>query len=172
MKNNAWHLFIVTLFLLKTPVPAQIASGGPYAINKAAIAGGGMAGTGGDYEGLVTTAQSIAGTISSGGSYRVESGFWAQKPLVPTSAVASISGRVIGPRGRGINGAIITLNGASLSRSALTNGFGYFTFENIGVGEFYILTVRHRAYIFTTNNYAFTLVDDITGIQFHTKQYR
>jgi len=64
-----------------------------------------------------------------------------------TAADVSIGGRVLTADGRGVSKAFITLTDpAGESRSAVTNPFGYYRFENLPVGQAYILTVRSKRY--------------------------
>ena len=166
MINKACLLLIALLLLLEIPLTAQIASSGPYELEKSVIAGGGAGGSGGDLDSVMTSAQAIAGTTSAGGTYRLAGGFWTRESLGATAALALVSGRVIDPVGRPVNKVVVTLAGSSGSRAALTNAFGYFVFSDIRVGEFYVLTVRHKRYAFKTDTYSFTLLDDLTGVEF------
>lgn len=67
----------------------------------------------------------------------------------PTAASVSIGGRVLTAAGRGIGNARVKItapNGAT--RTAITNPFGYYRFNQVAAGETYIFTVKHREYQF------------------------
>lgn len=69
----------------------------------------------------------------------------------PTAASVSISGRVVNPSGIGIGRASVTIvnSNGTLNKTAITNAFGYYRFEDIPVGETSIITVRHKRFSFT-----------------------
>lgn len=70
-------------------------------------------------------------------------------PCVSTAAPVEVSGRVETSSGRGIRGAQVTLIGSDGSqKSAATNTFGYFRFENVASGNGYVLSVTARGYQF------------------------
>lgn len=68
--------------------------------------------------------------------------------LAPTAAEVSISGQVLAGK-RGIARAIVTISdGSGNIRSEKTNSFGYFRFDNVAVGQTYILDVSAKGYSF------------------------
>lgn len=70
--------------------------------------------------------------------------------FVPTGANAFVKGRVLSPFGSGINGAIVTLTSPEgVSQTARTNPFGYFIFEDVEVGQSYIISVSSKQYQFS-----------------------
>jgi len=70
--------------------------------------------------------------------------------LGPTSAHASISGRVLDPRGRGVSRARVAVTDSTgFTRTVLTNPFGYYRFEDLPTGEIYIIGGFHKRYVFT-----------------------
>lgn len=70
--------------------------------------------------------------------------------FVPTGASVFVKGRVLSQTGRGISGAIVTLtNQAGISQTVKTNPFGYFVFNEIEVGQSYIITVSSKQYQFS-----------------------
>lgn len=89
-------------------------------------------------------------------------------PLAPTAGEASISGSVTSNTGRGMKGITVTLQNASASefRSAVTNAFGYYTFDNLEVGSFYVLSVENKRYHFSNSPFAFTLNEDLASVAF------
>ncbi|MBA2737137.1 MAG: carboxypeptidase regulatory-like domain-containing protein, partial [Pyrinomonadaceae bacterium] len=69
--------------------------------------------------------------------------------LAPTAAAGEISGRVVTADGRGVFKARVTLtdrNGEE--KTALTNPFGYYRFNEVAVGETYIISGKHKRYEF------------------------
>ena len=88
--------------------------------------------------------------------------------LAPTAANATLAGSVVTSKGVGISRALVSiLNTGTLERStAMTNSFGNFTFDDLAVGSFYIITVQHKRYQFLNNTFGITLQEDIKGIQF------
>lgn len=87
----------------------------------------------------------------------------AGKCKVPTAASVSVSGRVLSPQGRSITRARVyftDVNGNT--RTALTNAFGYFRFEDVQAGETYILGVRHKRWQFASM--VITVNDEISDL--------
>jgi hypothetical protein len=83
--------------------------------------------------------------------------------FAPTAAMASISGTVVDPYGKGVSGATVTLNGsAGVVDIATTSSTGAFRFKDIEVGEFYILTIRSKRYKYS--NRFVNLQDDVVGM--------
>ncbi len=167
--------FIIAAFLcLMLPLPgnAQIASGGGYTLERTVIAGGGGQILGGARSLESTVGQPTVRPQMSNGSYALWSGFWTPDSFAPTSANASISGRVIRKGGVSLSNATLTLYGGPLSSPhiTLTSSLGYFKLENIPVGYFYILSVHHRKYSFAQNTYEFSLFDDLSDIVFHASE--
>lgn len=67
----------------------------------------------------------------------------------PTAANVGVSGRILASNGNSISKAIVTLTGADgVLRTARTNSFGYYRFDNVGVGQNYILDARRKGYEF------------------------
>ncbi|MGC2238853.1 MAG: carboxypeptidase-like regulatory domain-containing protein [Pyrinomonadaceae bacterium] len=159
-------LILLTLILFSAPA-ANAQSGGTYSITTSVVASGGgaMQGSGIKVDG--TVAQPGAGDVMANAPFTLRGGFW-NPLLAPTAASANIGGRVVTARNTGIKNADITLTGGSLTtpRVARTDSFGYFTFEEVEVGHFYILTVSSKRYGFAQETQSFTLTDNLTGIVF------
>ncbi len=85
-----------------------------------------------------------------------------------TAAPVSVSGRVVDWSGRGISGARINVVNPSNGsiNSVLTNGFGYYTVDNLPAGEFYVVTVAHKRYTFTDDTRALSVNDDVANMDF------
>lgn len=89
--------------------------------------------------------------------------------LVPSAANATAQGRVVDQRGRGIRGIRLSILDANtgLTRFATSNTFGYYRFTELPVDHFYIVsTLFVKRYEFANAQFAFTLMDDRTGIDF------
>lgn len=172
MKNNIYLLLALFLAAIFSPLnaPAQIATGGQYTLDQSVIASGG--GESGDaiYKIAGTTGQIAAGTYMSGGDFTQIGGFWTPPLFAPTAAGLTVGGRVVDGKNIGISDAIVTLTGGMLTapRVKRTNPFGYFKFEDVEAGWFYVLQVQHRRYGFRQNSEAFTLTENRTDIVFYT----
>lgn len=150
------------------PAWGQVATGGAYTLDQAVIAnGGGGPSTAGNY-GVTGTAGQAPIANSNGPQYAVRGGFWSQAPLAPTAALAGIGGRVVRDKEIGIKGVVVELSGGTLSspRRTLTNNMGYFTFDDIEVGQSYFLTVTSKKYSFANGTRAFTLMDSVFDLVF------
>jgi hypothetical protein len=85
--------------------------------------------------------------------------------LTPTAANVSVSGRIRTPNSRGLMNATVTLidtNGNS--RSARTNQFGYFHFDDVQAGQTYIVDVRSKSYSFAPQ--IVTVMGTLTELNF------
>lgn len=77
------------------------------------------------------------------------------------AANVGVSGRVIDSKGQGISRALITLTGANgIPRNARTNTFGYYRFDNVEVGDSYVLNATAKGYTFAPR--VVTVSDEIT----------
>lgn len=86
-------------------------------------------------------------------------------PLAPTAANATVSGRVVTDTRRGISKAYVTMIDAEGNlRSAVTNPFGYYRFVDVRVGEFYVLSVRHKRWRFETR--VVSVNEDLSDLDF------
>jgi hypothetical protein len=102
---------------------------------------------------------------------QVECTFTSQA-ITPSAAYASVSGRVVSHDGRGARGTRIDLLNASTHevRYATTNSFGYFTFSDLRVGDFYVVSVPVGSKSKGANRVplvqTFTLEADLEGLNF------
>jgi hypothetical protein len=166
--------FIVAAALAVTPFAAstaraQVTSNPPYTIEQSVVTAGGgtSAGTGNVYKIEGTIGQPVAGTSSTNGAFTVRGGFFTPAPFAPTAGLATISGRVLTADGRGIRNVSITLTGtAGEVRMAFSSSFGHFTFENVPVGEVYILSVRAKQFQFSQASQAVSVLEDVADINF------
>ena len=77
-------------------------------------------------------------------------GMWQISIAPPLAANVSISGRVLTSSGRAISRVRLKLtNSAGQSREITSSSFGYFTFEDVPVGETYTIEANHKRYSFT-----------------------
>lgn len=89
----------------------------------------------------------------------------AFEALAPTSANASISGKVLTPKGIGIPRAVVQITDQNGNvYNARTNMFGIFNFSEISVGQTLTFNVFSRKYQFTTQVVNFD--DSIKGLDF------
>lgn len=88
--------------------------------------------------------------------------------FAPTSASATVAGRVLTSFGMGIGKIQVTMTDAGGNvRTALTNPFGYYNFEGVPVGSTYILTVNHKQYLFSESPRVISVNDNILDSDFH-----
>ena len=174
MKKMNYKIIFLQMILITAlgvlAVKAQVASGGTYTLDQAVVGNGGgtSSDAGNNYKVEGTGGQSVAGTFSNTGAYSVRGGFWAANPLAPTAAGVNVSGRVLGISGEGLRNITVILEGGNLftPRTARTNTFGYFTFEDVLVGETYVVSVRTKKYGFPQESQVFSLMDSISDIIF------
>jgi hypothetical protein len=156
----------LSLFLLSFSVIAQ--TGGTFDLSHNVIAGGGSRGVGGQFTVEGTTGQNLAGTLSGGGSYRLRGGFWAFEALAPTAAAVSISGQIRTAHGSGITSVRLVLLNIATGETfhAISSSFGHYRFDEITVGQTYILTIIAKRFVFEPNTRIFTLLDELTDENF------
>ena len=83
--------------------------------------------------------------------------------LEPTAGGVTVGGTALGADGRALYGARVTLTDADgMTRTALTNPFGYFTFSDVPAGESYVISATARGYTFEST--LMTIGDEITDI--------
>lgn len=159
---------VLTLLLLGATTFGQIISGGGYTIRQSSIAPGGGTSSGGSYSVTGTVGQTVSGTTSTQGPYKIEGGFWAPEMLVPTAATAQMAGKVRTLYGLGVRQAVIRITGGQLSApiTVQTNTFGRFSVDGLLVGEAYFVEVSHRRYQFAQPIIVVNLLDSVTDIRF------
>lgn len=85
--------------------------------------------------------------------------------LTPLAGNATVTGRVIDASGRSVSRATVVLTDAhGTIRTAISNPFGYFVFEDVPVGEAYVANVRHKRYRF--DQQIINLTDNYSGLDF------
>ena len=91
---------------------------------------------------------------------------------IPTAANAFVSGRVVTADGSGIRNARVSLtlpNGEV--RTALSGTFGYYRFDDLEVGNTYILSIAAKRYTFINPTRVISLDDELTGEDFVSDGY-
>ncbi|MEO8648464.1 MAG: carboxypeptidase-like regulatory domain-containing protein, partial [Acidobacteriota bacterium] len=86
-----------------------------------------------------------------------------------TAGEAAITGRVVNANGMGIRGVRLTLFNASTGEgySAITNSFGFYSFDGLDVQNFYVLTAMEtKLYRIPNPTRSFTLSDNLAGLDF------
>ncbi|MFN2502349.1 MAG: choice-of-anchor L domain-containing protein [Pyrinomonadaceae bacterium] len=83
----------------------------------------------------------------------------------PTAAGVTITGRVLGPDGRAIRGAKVTITDArGVSRSVSTNSFGFYMFDDIESGENYVIGASAKRYRFQSRT--IQVSDSLSDVDF------
>ena len=156
----------IILFVLCCSILLPAQTGGIYKIEKTVIATGGSESSGGNFTLESTTGQALAGGFIQNSNQSVYGGFWTPS-FAPTSANVSIGGRILTAKGGGIQNARVMLtfpNGTM--QNSLTGSFGYYQFNEIAVGEAYILTVFSKRYIFGNPSQIITVTEELTELNF------
>lgn len=165
MKKILNSSVLIALLVLSSTIQAQ--SGGNFSLTDAVIAGGAELVSSPTFSINGTSGQSLAGGSMANGSFAVTSGFWNYAPLAPTAANAAVGGRVTTANGNGIRNAHVTLIAPSGSQqNAITGAFGYFLFEDIPVGETYIVAVFSKRFTFNQPTQVRAVLEDISDVNF------
>jgi len=92
----------------------------------------------------------------------------ADEFYAPVAAQATLSGRVTTANGAGIRNAIISISGGDLpeTRYSRTSSFGYYAFEDLTVGQTYIVMIQSKRYTFTAPTRVVQVNDNIDGVDF------
>lgn len=89
--------------------------------------------------------------------------------LTPTAAGTSVSGMVMSQSGDAIGGVRITLmNQAGEVRTAISNPFGFYRFDDIPVGQIYILSATSKRYTFAPQT--ISVFDEIANLNLVAEQ--
>lgn len=87
--------------------------------------------------------------------------------LQPTSATVSLGGRITAADGRGIGKAYVSLTDTGgAMRQAITNPFGYYSFEEVEVGETYVVGAAAKGYSFDPPTQVITVVEETGDLNF------
>ncbi|HMS44110.1 MAG TPA: carboxypeptidase regulatory-like domain-containing protein, partial [Pyrinomonadaceae bacterium] len=84
--------------------------------------------------------------------------------LAPLAANVSISGRVTA-NGVSVRNAVVRLTTATgTTRTVRTSAFGYYRFDDVEVGETYVVSVNHKRYLFASQ--VVSVTEDLTELNF------
>jgi hypothetical protein len=85
--------------------------------------------------------------------------------LIPSAATVTVAGRVVTSDGMGIMRArVIMTDSEGNARSAVTNSFGYYRFDDVGVGQTLVFNVYSKQYQFSPR--VVSLTDSIADLDF------
>jgi hypothetical protein len=87
---------------------------------------------------------------------------------VVTAASVYVGGRVADESGSAISRSLVTIQNVNTGeiQRTLTNSFGNYRFDDLQVGNFYIVRVENRKYVFTPDTTSFTLNDAVDNLDF------
>jgi hypothetical protein len=116
--------------------------------------------------GAPNTVDTVNNTVTAGGITAFSD--WGAAAAAPTASTASIWGRVTTANGAGIRNAAMILTGNSLPAPVVvqTGSFGTYSFDNLRVGETYVLQVGAKRFRFTNPTHVITLQGDIADMDF------
>lgn len=85
----------------------------------------------------------------------------------PTAASVSVGGRISDSNGNGIAKVRVSItNQNGETQTVLTNAFGYYHFDEIPVGETYIISIAHKRFQFSQNTQVLVVLEKTGGINF------
>lgn len=98
-------------------------------------------------------------------------GNYSVSVLAPTAAQVSISGRVVDSSGRGLKRTLVTIvEQDGSSRSAMSNTFGYYRFDDVQVGSSYVLSAQAKGLTFQNSPRVINVSDSVEGEDFRMQQ--
>lgn len=84
-----------------------------------------------------------------------------------TAAAVSVGGRITASSGTGIRNVIVTLTaGNGITRNVLTSSFGYYNFDDVAVGETYVVSVAAKRFTFANPTQIISVNDNIGDLDF------
>jgi uncharacterized delta-60 repeat protein len=86
--------------------------------------------------------------------------------LAPTAANVSIAGRVSNAKTGIARVAVSLTDGNGRVRTALTNSFGRYRFDEVPVGQTYVVAVGHRKYVFSPDSQILNISEAVENIDF------
>ena len=85
--------------------------------------------------------------------------------VMPTAANVSVSGKVLTPDGRGLRNAVVTITDSNgIRRTVTTSSFGLYSFDNLQVGQTYVIRVSSKLYRFSSR--LVQVNDTLTDVDF------
>lgn len=146
LKHFGIYIALVLLLLSAGQIAAQ--TGGQFSITVSVIGTGGGTSSNGSFTLTGTTGQAAAGSQPQGATFAAFNGFWTPASG-PTAATVGIKGRVFGDGSAGLRGALVVMTDMNgQTRRNQTGSFGFFNFENVEVGQIYIITVFSKNFHF------------------------
>ena len=92
-------------------------------------------------------------------------------PAAPTAANVTVGGKVLTDSGQGISRVSVILTDPNgTARSITTNSFGNYRFEDVEVGQTYVVSVSHRKYQFATPSQIVQIDDARDDLNFTASQ--
>lgn len=87
--------------------------------------------------------------------------------LAPTAASVAVGGRISDVNGNGISKVRVSItNQSGETQTMLTNAFGYYRFDEIPVGETYIISIAHKHFQFNQNTQVLVVLEKTGDINF------
>ncbi len=86
-------------------------------------------------------------------------------PAAPTASTATVRGRVVNGSGRGLSRAVISVldTQSGVTVYARTNQLGYFTVQDLQVGNFFVMQTQRKGYTFAETT-SFQLFENLDGL--------
>jgi Carboxypeptidase regulatory-like domain len=95
-------------------------------------------------------------------------GMWQISTAAPTAANVSVSGRVIAGN-RGLTNAIVTMTDQNgVAHSTRTSSFGNYRFDNVEVGQTYVVSVRSKRFQFAPQ--VVNVVEELSEFNFYSNE--
>ena len=168
-----FHIVIIaaSVAFLASSALGQVASGGQFELKQVVVGGGGATLSGGSFSMQTSTGEPAAGTNSTGLLLRVRAGFLQDEQIGPTSAGASVSGRLLTADGFGGGNTPVFLTDMSGVRlRTISTSLGYYRFDDIAAGQTYLIEVPAKQLGFTPrlinlfdDNLSFDIVAEPSG---------
>ena len=110
-------------------------------------------------------ARGFARSGHQNGSESIEDKVQSVFLMGPTAANVSVSGRVLTLNGNGVRNVIVTLtDNQGITRRVNTSSFGYYSFDDVTVGETYIINPSSKRFQFAPQ--VVTVSDELTDVDF------
>ena len=94
---------------------------------------------------------------------------WQRVPS--TAQVVSVSGRITTPSGLGINKVYVNMSDANGNvMNAISSSFGYYRFDNVLLGETYVISVVSKRYTFPISSRTLTITGELVNVDFVSEE--